>query len=65
MTKRTLEDAFKAGYMAGFSSSGEGWNGEYGVHSGEVYSALEADRDTAWGKYKKERKHETAALTAI
>ena len=27
--KRTLEDAFKAGYLAGFLNTGEGYNGEY------------------------------------
>lgn len=29
MKRRTLEDAFKAGFLAGFDASGEGWNGEY------------------------------------
>ena len=29
MAKRTLEDAFKEGFLAGFMASGEGWNGEY------------------------------------
>lgn len=55
--KRTLEDAFKAGYEAGFSASGEGGNGEYGVHSDNDRLALEAYRDTAYDRYKKEKKN--------
>lgn len=27
--RRTLEDVFKAGYLAGFLNTGEGYNGEY------------------------------------
>lgn len=59
MTKRTLEDAFKEGFLAGFMASGEGWNGEYPFdqNSAEVedHEFVQACCDVAFLKFKKDK----------
>jgi len=56
MSRRTLEEAFKAGYLAGFASTGEGYNCEWpyndkGIHP-ESDEPWAKDRDDAWQEFK-------------
>jgi hypothetical protein len=58
MSRRTLKEAFEAGYKAGFMNSGEGYNGEYPfAQKGEDPECEEhwADsRKVAWEDYENE-----------
>lgn len=60
MSRRTLEDAFNAGYLAGFQDTGEGYNGEYPF--GQKLIDPETDvhwiesRTNAYYRYKEETK---------
>jgi ribosome modulation factor len=57
MKRRTLEEAFKAGYLAGFARSGEGYNMEYPYDQKEIDPETDgrwvAGRERAMDKYIK------------
>lgn len=59
-TRRTLEDAFKAGYLAGFLNTGEGYNGEYPFGDKKLDPEQDvhwvASRDVGYQQYIKESK---------
>jgi len=60
MARRTLEDAFNAGYLAGFQDTGEGYNNEYPFNTKDIYPETDIywieSRTEAYRRYKKELK---------
>lgn len=60
MSSRTLEDAFKAGYLAGFQATGEGYNGEWPFGDKCIDPTTDENwvnnRDAEYNQYKKETK---------